>query len=194
MDASAVAGPVESSDEVYRIYGSVMHTVQYWELALTLRAWRVLLPEAEQREAESQAAAEAVDQLERAFQKVTAGQARKRLEDALPPEVFAQVASLVQDRNRLVHRFLREQQDGSGFRAETLRWLGEAGQRFDESVHLLFEEGVEDAYAGPVRDFWPEVADVLVDRLFSGEPLDYTIELRRARRSDSGSSPTGYTP
>lgn len=108
--------PVEPSDEVYRVYGSVMHTVQYWELALAVLWWQVTTPEADRREAESKASRKAVDRLEKAFTKMTASQARKELENDLPPETLGLVGGLLEARNQLAHRFLRERQDADGFK------------------------------------------------------------------------------
>lgn len=170
----------EPSDEVYRIYGKVMHTVQYWELVLTLRWWRMLTPPRNDREAESQAAAKAVNRLETAFTKVTASQARKELEEDLPEELLAVVGPLIEDRNRLAHRFLREQQSGADFRPGTLAWLGDAGAQFDASIPALVEDlAARGPYEGAVRPHWAALGDTVVERLFTGEPADYQEALRR---------------
>jgi hypothetical protein len=107
-DSSHAGDALEPSDEVYLVYGSVMHTVQYWELALALRSWRMHTPPVEQREAESQSAAKAVDRIEKASTRATASQARKELEGELPEELLETVSELIAVRNRLAHRFLRD--------------------------------------------------------------------------------------
>lgn len=177
----------ESSDEVYRIYGNVMHTVQYWELSLTLHWWQMLTPASDDREAESEAAAKAVDRLEKAFTKVTASQARKELEGDMPDELLAAVADLIDDRNRLAHRFLREQQVGGDFKPGTLAWLGDAGARFDASVRALESDGDRrGSYGGAVRSHWPALAEALVEQLFAGERIDYAAALRLFSEGDKG--------
>lgn len=175
-------GVFESNDEVYRIYGSVMHAVQYWELVLTMRWWLMLTPPSNHREAESKAAAEAVARLEKAFTRVTASQARKELEGEMPHELLAAVGDLIDDRNRLAHRFLREQQSNGDFRPGTLAWLGDAGARFDASTRMLLSDlARRGAYAGAVRAHWPKLAKTLVDRLFAGDPVDFQAVLDQAR-------------
>ena len=174
----------EAAHEVYGIYGNVMHLVQTWELALAILWWRGTTPASGTGEAESKASAEAVDRLENAFIKVTASQARRDLGDDLPIEIAELVGELLPIRNRLAHRFLREQQLGTGFEPGTLAWLGSAGARFDESVRTIFKRmGSLGSYEGPVRAHWPNLGDKLVDRLLAGEPVDFDAELREARES-----------
>lgn len=185
MPAEPESPALEPSDEVYRIYGSVMHVVQYWELALVLRWWQMLTPPVDQREAESRAAAKAVDRLEKAFTKVTASQARKDLEGDLPEDLLATVGDLIEDRNRLAHRFLREQQEGAGFRQGTLRWLGDAGARFDAAVRALnADPGGREPYEGAVRPHWQALGEVLVERLFAGKPIDYEAALGQVQHDN----------
>jgi len=178
---SGDAGAFEAGDEVYRIYGSVMHAVQYWELVLALRWWRMLTPPSDDREADSTAAAKPVNRLETAFTKVTASQARKELEGDMPDELLAAVGGLIDDRNRLAHRFLRERQFGADFRPGTLAWLGNAGARFDASTRSLGEDLASGgSYEGAVRPHWPTLGETLVERLFAGESIDYQAALRQA--------------
>jgi hypothetical protein len=174
---------VEPSDEVYRIYGSVMYTVQYWELALTLRWWLMLTPSSDEREAESEAAAKAVDRLEKAFTKVTAGQARRELEGDMPDELLAMIGDLIDDRNRLAHRFLREQQARVGFRPGTLGWLGDARARFDASFRALDANPADGgSYEGVVRPHWPALAEILVERLSPANPSTTRRHSKRYRK------------
>lgn len=183
--------PSESFDEVLRIYGSVMHLVQNWELALALLSWRVKLPQPS-GEAESEASAKAVDQLQRAFQRVTASQARRDLGDDLPAEIADTLESLIPDRNRLAHRFLREQQLRDGFQLGSLVWLGNAGARFEASMKQISARlDSFDPYDGPVRPHWSQLAQTLSDRLFGGEPVDLDDALRGSQDPDS-SGPEAY--
>jgi hypothetical protein len=133
----APAQTIEPADEVYRIYGNVMHLVQTWESAVVLLWWRAGIPEGGSGEAEAERSASAVDRLERAITRVTAGQARRELGGELPTEIADSVANLIPDRNRLAHRFLREQQVDAGFAPGTLEWLGDAGARFDACIRAL---------------------------------------------------------
>ena len=181
MSAEPDAPAVEPSDEVYCVYGSVMHIVQYWELLLAMRWWQMLTPPVDRREAESKAAAKAIDRLNKAFTKVTASQARKDLEDELPPELLEAVGGLIDDRNRLAHRFLRERQAGPDFGPGTLALLGDYGARFDASIQSLGEVvTTTGSYEGAVRDHWPSLAETLAERLLTGEPVDFEAALREA--------------
>jgi hypothetical protein len=170
--------PAEPSKEVYFIYGNVMHIVHWWELLTAVIWWQNTTPEAEQREAESKGAEKAIVRLERAFTKVTASQARRELEGKLEPELLDDIAERLDDRNRLAHRFLREQQTERGFMPGTLEWLGEAGGRFDASLRTLYAR-TEGDYAGVVRPHWPGLGQTILTRLFSGEPLDLEDALRQ---------------
>lgn len=94
---------------------------------------------------------------------------------------MAAVSDLIDDRNRLAHRFLREQQVGADFRPGTLAWLGDAGERFDASTHALGEELASGgSYEGAVRPHWPALGDALVQSLFAGDAVDYRTALRLA--------------
>ena len=176
--------PMEPANEVYWIYGNVMHLVQTWELALALLSWRARLPQPS-GEAEAEASAKAVGELERAFQRVTAGRARRDLEDNLSAEIADTLDALIPNRNRLAHRFLREQQLRDGFQPGSLVWLGNAGTAFEASLkQIRVQLGSLNSYDGPVRTHWPRVAQTLVGRLFAGEPVDMDDALRRSRDSD----------
>lgn len=180
--ASTPQTPVEPSDEVYRVYGNVMHTVQYWELVLAFMWWWTTTPKSEGREAESKEARRAVDRLEKAFTKVTASQARKELEDDLPSEIRDAVRGLLDDRNRLAHRFLRDRQDGKGFKPGTLGLLGDVGQRFDVSIQALWAHlAAFEPYRGQVRPHWPLFAEALSADLFAGVPVDFDKALSEAQ-------------
>lgn len=173
--------PLEPADEVYRIYGNVMHLVQTWELALALLSWRVKLPQPS-GEAESDASAVAVGELERAFQRVTAGRARRDLEDNLPAEVAGTLDALIPNRNRLAHRFLREQQLRDGFQPGSLVWLGNAGAGFEASLKQInLQLDAFGSYDGPVRSHWPRLAQLLAGRLFAGERAGMNDALRQSR-------------
>lgn len=176
--------PLEPANEVYRIYGNVMHVVQTWELALALLSWRVRLPQPS-GEAESDASARAVNELERAFQRVTAGRARRDLKDNLPAEIADTLDALIPNRNRLAHRFLREQQLRDEFQPGSLVWLGNAGASFEASLRQISVQlDSFDSCDGPVRSHWPRLAQTLAERLFAGEPVDMDDALRQTRDSD----------
>jgi hypothetical protein len=178
---NAMLPAIESNDEVHRVYGSVMHVVQFWELALALAWCQATTPAGERAEAESTASKKAVHRLETAFGKVTASQARKELGDDLPPEVLGSVSELVRDRNRLAHRFLRERQCADGFKPGTLAWLGDAGFRFDASVRALsVHMDSAGPYQGDVAPHWPAIGTSLTAHLFAGEPVDFEEILRKA--------------
>lgn len=99
------AGPGEPADGVYALYGRVMMAVQYWELALAMTWWqRTTPPNANRGAADSRASKKAVTRLERAFTKVTAGQALPELRDELPADLHESLTRLQDDRNRLAHR------------------------------------------------------------------------------------------
>jgi hypothetical protein len=184
------AQDIEPADDIYRAYGSIMHLVQTWESAVVLLWWRAGIPEGGTGEAETPASVTVVQRLERAFTRVTAGQARRALGDDMPPAIAQAVADLIPDRNRLAHRFLREQQLGPGFAPGTMQWLVEAGERFDACLRSLFEHMESfGSYDGVVRPHWPDLADKAVERLMRGEPLDFEDLLRESECPESETGP-----
>lgn len=182
--AGADVGATEDIDDVFRVYGAVMRTVQWWERTLALLWWRALLTPSDRREAESKASAKAVARLEHAFSKVTAAQAAKEL-DGLPPELSEEVGELLPHRNRLAHRFLLEHEHAGAFKHGTLRQLAEYGGRFDAATRALMDQlDTTAGYTGEVRDHWPALAQKIEDRLWAGQPVDYADALERSTGAD----------
>jgi hypothetical protein len=163
---------IEPASDIYRAYGSVMHLAQTWESAVVMLWWRALGSRRAGRvRRKTPASVAVVERLEKAFMRVTAGQARRELGNDVSPEFAQAVADLVPERNRLAHRFLREQQLGPGFAAGAMAWLGDVGARFDGCLHSIFRHMESfGAYDGVVRPHWPELAERAVERLFAGEP------------------------
>ena len=179
-----VLQPSEPQQRVYALYGAIMHLVQSWEQSLSLIWWRSTLTGSD-GEAETTASANAVLRLQHAFQKVTASQARRELGDDLPAEIADKVAELVPDRNRLAHRFLREQQLRDAFKPGTMAWMEQAGVRFEASMRQIADHlGSFGDYAGPVRSHWPQLAQDLTGRLLAGERVDVDEALRQAHDLD----------
>jgi hypothetical protein len=77
------------------------------------------------------------------------------------------------ERNRLAHRFLREQAvDGGAFKAGTHDQLLALGNRFMDSYEAIVHEVMKgDPYTGPVPPHWPELADRITERLSRGERI-----------------------
>jgi hypothetical protein len=174
----------EPPQQVYRLYGAIMHLVQNWEQALSMIWWHASLT-GNDGEAETEASQKAVLRLQHAFQKVTASQARKELGDNLPAEIADGVAALVSDRNRLAHRFLREQQLRGRFKSGTMTWMEQAGVRLEASMKQIQDHvnSFED-YKGPVRSHWPQLAQDLADRLLAGELIDLDQALQKSHEPD----------
>jgi hypothetical protein len=171
----------EPPERVYTLYGAVMHLVQTWEQLLSMIWWRSTVT-GNAGEAETQASKKAILRLQHAFQKMTAAEARKQLGDDLPAQIADQVVALMPERNRLAHRFLREQQLLDAFKPGTMAWMEHAGGKFEASMEQM--KGYVNSfgeYKGPVRPHWSQLADHLADRLLAGEPIDMAEALRRSQ-------------
>jgi hypothetical protein len=164
----------DSRDAVLRTYGEVMVQVQQWELALALLWWKVERnDDGPAGDFDTKASQEQIRRLQAAFLKKTAGSVREQVEPHLDTETAANLKAIWDERNRLAHRYLREQDtDGSGFSDGTFGELMELGNRFEASASGVVEALMSGGdYAGPVPGHWPALAERLIGRLERGERI-----------------------
>lgn len=165
----------EAPEQVFLCYGHVMRIVQMWEQALALVWWRATRknPSHPAGDFDTPKSQREIRRLEAAFLRTTAQAMRETVSPLLKPEAAHNLPSLMAERNRLAHRFLRERAaDGDAFVAGTHEELVAIGNRFVQSAGSIIETIMSfEPYAGPVPAHWPEVAQRLSDRLFSGEAI-----------------------
>ena len=156
-------------------YGEVMWRVQMWELGLALVWWRYKRKHKSRPsgDVDSARTQEELRRLEVAFLKASAQSVREAVEPQLEPAAAESLQELMHQRNRLVHRFLRDQREsGGGFRPGTGRQLMELEDAFDESAKALMRTLTSlGEHDGPVLPHWPAAAEGITDRLFRGESL-----------------------
>lgn len=157
-------------------YGEVMCVVQYWELALAGTWWlrtrkRNTRPTGDFDTARSQ---KEIMRLEAAFLRTPAQSIREAVSPHLERETATDLQDLMAERNRLAHRFLRDHADGDqgAFKPGTHGELIALGDRFLGSLESVMQSMMgSESYAGPVLDHWPDLADRIVERVFSGKPI-----------------------
>lgn len=174
-DRGTVSNDGDARERVLIGYGEVMSVVQHWEQALAILWWRTTRkspgrPTGDFNTARSQ---KEILRLEAAFLRMTAQAVRDAVSPHLDPETAANLPALMDDRNRLAHRFLREQAtEGGWFEAGTHDQLIALGNRFMDSYEAIVHEVMKaDPYTGPVPSHWPDLADRITDRLARGERI-----------------------
>jgi len=151
--------------------------VQFWEQALEIVWWRT------QRKHKSRPTGDVdtersrvqIQRLETALTKMTVKQIAHAVKPHLAQDAAANLDELAKERNVLAHRFLNRQMaletDGD-FRPGTHDVLLDLMRRFMSSLRSVMAtvDGFE-PYKGPVPAHWPPIAERLVERAFSGQPL-----------------------
>jgi hypothetical protein len=171
-----MASQPDARDHVLRGCGEVMVVVQDWELALAFVWWYV------ERKNKSHPAGDfdtprsqkEIRRLEAAFRRVTAQASREAVTPHLEPQTADDLDGLMDARNRLAHRFLREHKATAGcdFQAGTLEELFALGNTFWNSyASIMRTVGSFEDYHGPVPAHWPALAERIIDRAFSGQPI-----------------------
>jgi hypothetical protein len=157
-------------------YGEVMAVVQDWELALAIVWWRTsrkrrTRPSGDFDTPRSQ---KEVTRLEAAFLRKTVQELREDVAPHLEHQTADDLEGLIGERNRLAHRFLREQKaaEGPDFEPGTHDELLALGNRFDSSRASIMQtlDSLE-SYDGPVPEHWPEIAERIMERVFSGRKI-----------------------
>lgn len=156
-------------------YGEVMCVVQSWEQALAFIWWRVKRKKKGRPagDFDTERSQKEIMRLETAFQRMTAQAVREAVAPRLEPQTARGLEDLMAQRNRLAHRFLREQAgDGGDFKAGTHDQLVVLGDRFMDSLDSLMRTITNiGPYTGPVPEHWIAVAERITDRVFSGEKI-----------------------
>jgi hypothetical protein len=160
-------------ERVLIAYGEVMSVVQFWEQALALLWWGTTRKKRPAGDFDTTRSQREIMRLETAFLRMPAQAVREAIAPRLDPQAAADLVELVPVRNRLAHRFLREQVDETGaFRPGTHEQLLVAGDRFLRSTDSIVRAlASAEPYDGPVPAHWPGVAARVTQRLFSGEPI-----------------------
>jgi hypothetical protein len=158
-------------------YGEVMSLVQHWEQALPVVWWRATRknPGRPAGDFDTPASQKEIRRLEAAFLRTTAQAVREAVAPHLEPETVDGLPDLMAARNRLAHRFLREQLvEGGDFKPGTHGELIALGTRFMESWESIMRtiDGFED-YTGPVFEGWEPIAERIIGRVFSGEKVPH---------------------
>lgn len=167
----------EPREKVLWGFGEVMQVVQQWEQALEIVWWRVARkhPNRPSGGFDTERSQREIVRLERALQKMTAQMVAKAVGPHLALETAAALDTLADERNRLAHRFLLERADlesVGGFRPGTHAELLQLGARFMDSLESITDTIAGfPAYDGPVPAHWPAVAERIVGRAFSGQPI-----------------------
>ena len=165
----------EDRERVLIGYGEVMSVVQFWELALAVVWWR-----AQRRKKthpsgdfDTDRSQKEIFRLEAAFLRMSAQAVR----DAVAPHLESTAAEDLEDlmavRNRLAHRFLREQSLGPrDFKPGTHDELLRVGNRFMSSLESIMRTiSAFEPYKGPVPAHWEELGERITERVFSGRPI-----------------------
>jgi hypothetical protein len=115
-----------------------------------------------------------VIRLERALHRKTVQELWRDVGPLLGEEVAAKLDGLIEHRNRLAHRFLREQaalEPGCDYRPGTHRELVSIMGRFMRSYQAIMKRLMTlPGYDRPVPKHWTAVAQRIVDRAFAGQP------------------------
>jgi hypothetical protein len=170
-------GAVEQREVVLRGYGEVMSVVQLWEQCLELVWWRTARkhPNRPTGDFDTDRSQREVIRLEHALQKMTVPMIADAVAEHLEPETAAELKDLARERNRLAHRFLLQQSapgNGGGFQPGTHVELLRLGDRFMVSATSVMRTISRfKPYDGPVHAHWPAVAERIVERAFTGEPI-----------------------
>lgn len=166
----------ESRERVLISYGEVMCVVQMWEQALALTWWLAARRHKKRPSGDfdTRRSQKEIMRLEAAFLRTPAQAIREAVAPHLEARIARNLAALMAERNRLAHRFLREQDRGDGtFKTGTHDQLVGLGDAFMESLDSIMQTIVTDyeQYDGPVPDHWPPVAERILGRLFDGESI-----------------------
>lgn len=179
----AVCHPVlmpASPDQRQRVliaFGEVMSIVQAWEEALEVVWWRTRRkhPNRPSGDFDTPRSQREVVRLERALQQKPIHEIKESIKSFLEPETAEELRDLIAARNRLTHRFLREQavQDAGGsFKPGTVDLLDDLGSRFMRSYRSVMHTIMSfPEYDGPVLSHWPAIADRIVELAFSGDSI-----------------------
>lgn len=156
-------------------YGEVMSIVQDWELALAVVWWRTTRkhrsrPSGDFNTARSQ---KEIKRLEAAFLRKTAQDIREEIAPHLEHQAADDLEGLMNERNRLAHRFLRERAtDDRQFEPGTHDELISLGNRFMSSLGSVMRTiGRFEDYKGPVPEHWPGTAERIMERVFGGQTI-----------------------
>jgi hypothetical protein len=156
-------------------YGEVMAVVQDWELALAIVWWRT---ECKQKgrpsgDFDTAASQKEISRLEAAVLRMTAQSVREAVAPHLEATTAQNLDALIDERNRLAHRFLRETSASDGdFQPGTHDELIALGSRFDDSrASVMRTIQSFEFYDGPIPEHWPAVADRITERAFSGQTI-----------------------
>jgi hypothetical protein len=157
-------------------YGEVMSVVQLWEQALALIWWRAERKHKKRPSGDfdTERSQREIMRLEAAFLRTPAQAIREAVAPHLEADTASNLEGLIAERNRLAHRFLREQNVGKGtFKAGTQDQLIALGNAFMESLDSIAKSLMADyePYDGPVPDHWPAIAERIAERLFGGNSV-----------------------
>jgi hypothetical protein len=177
------AGDAEAVDDVLLCYGHVMWLVQQWEQMLAGLWWYATRKsQTPTGDFDTRRSQQELRRLEAAFLRSSATATRKAVAPLLDGESAEQLQSLIGERNRLAHGFLRDNATDGGFRPGTRSNLIELHDRFDASCRsLLTAVSSLPKYRGPVSSHWDDVARRVTDNLFSGKALPPDLTNRRPR-------------
>lgn len=158
-------------------FAEVMEIMQGWEATLEALWWRTQRKHPNRRtgDSDSPRSQREIVRFERAMQQKAISEIKGAVKPLLDPETAEKLDALIAARNRLAHRFLREQavhDAGGNFQPGTLDALHVLGEQFMESYRSAMDTLMAlPGYDGPVPSHWPALADRIIDRVLSGQSV-----------------------
>jgi hypothetical protein len=168
---------VDDRDRVLITFGMAMEIIQKWEEALGIVWWRTQRqhPNRAMGDFATERSQREIVRLERALQQIPIHAIKESVKPLLEPETAERLDELIAIRNHVAHRILRERaiQDADGtFMPGTAELLDDGSRRFMASLRSVMRTIMNlPAYDGPVPSHWPAIADRIVEKAFSGEPI-----------------------